>query len=74
MRKRLLGTLKVGRMSVEPRLAPVELFPVRIAGGPLPGTQKQHYAVSPDGQRFLINMPAGETEVSPINLILNWHT
>ena len=52
--------------------APVELFPVRIAGGPLPGPNRQQYAVSSDGQRFLINMPVGETEASPINLILNW--
>ncbi len=52
--------------------APVELFPVRVAGGPLPGPPRQQYAVSPDGQRFLITMPAGETEASPINLILNW--
>jgi len=36
------------------------LFPVRIAGGPLPSFNKQQYAVSSDGQRFLINLAADE--------------
>src|SRR5499427_4715550 len=34
--------------------APAALFPVRIAGGPLPGPKQ--YAVSADGQRFLVNL------------------
>jgi Tol biopolymer transport system component len=53
---------------------PAVLFPVRIAGGPLPtGTNKQQYAVSPDGQRFLVNLDTGEgTSSSPITLI--YHT
>ena len=52
---------------------PAALFPVRIAGGPMPGNNKQQYAVSPDGQRFLVNLDAGESTASPITLILNWH-
>src|SRR5262249_48876773 len=32
------------------------LFPVRIAGGPLFSSNKQQYAVSSDGQRFLVNL------------------
>jgi len=53
---------------------PAVLFPVRIAGGPLPGTtNKQQYAVSSDGQRFLVNLVADEHAASPITLILNWH-
>src|SRR5438034_7957111 len=40
---------------------PSALFPVRIAGGPLPGNDKQQYAVSSDGQRFLVNLAADES-------------
>jgi serine/threonine protein kinase len=53
---------------------PAALFPVRIAGGPLPGyASRQHYAVSSDGQRFLVNLDVDEGTASPITLILNWH-
>jgi len=52
---------------------PVALFPVRIAGGPPPGINQQQYAVSSDGQRFLVNLAADEGAASPIALILNWH-
>jgi serine/threonine protein kinase len=52
---------------------PAALFPVRIAGGPLPGVYKQQYAVSSDGQRFLVNLVADEGAASPITLIYNWH-
>ena len=52
---------------------PAALFPVRIAGGPLPGRNRQQYAVSADGQRFLVNLVAGEGTTSPITVILNWH-
>jgi Tol biopolymer transport system component len=51
---------------------PAVLFPVRIAGGPLPGFNRQQYAVSSDGQRFLVNLAADEGTTSPITLILNW--
>jgi Tol biopolymer transport system component len=51
---------------------PAALFPVRIAGGPLPGPNKQQYAVSSDGQRFLVNLAVDEGGASPITLILNW--
>jgi Tol biopolymer transport system component len=49
---------------------PAALFPVRIVGGSLPG--KQQYAVSSDGQRFLVNLAADEGPSSPITLIYNW--
>jgi Tol biopolymer transport system component len=55
---------------------PAVLFPVRIAGGPLPGGNKQQYAVSSDGLRFLVKLAADEDEgaASPrIMLIYNWH-
>ena len=51
---------------------PAVLFPVRIAGGPTPGINKQQYAVSSDGQRFLVNLAADEAVASPITLIYNW--
>jgi hypothetical protein len=57
--------------SLEPG-TPAALFPIRIALGPLPGVNKQQYAVSSDGQRFLVNLAEEETEASPITLIYNW--
>jgi serine/threonine protein kinase len=54
---------------------PAVLFPVRIAGGPLLGLlgpNKQQYAVSSDGQRFLVNLAVDEGAASPITLIYNW--
>ena len=51
---------------------PAELFPVHLAGGPVPGVYSQQYAISSDGQRFLANLPADENAVSPITLIYNW--
>jgi Tol biopolymer transport system component len=58
--------------SLETGTPPAALFPVRIAGGPLPGPYKQQYAVSSDGQRFLINLAVDEGATSPITLIYNW--
>jgi serine/threonine protein kinase len=52
---------------------PTALFPVRIAGGPLPGVNMQQYAVSSDGQRFLVNLATDEGATSSITLIYNWH-
>jgi hypothetical protein len=53
---------------------PAALFPVRILGGPVPGVAAatQQYAVSSDGQRFLVNLAADEGAASPITLIFNW--
>lgn len=48
------------------------LFATRIAGGATPGMNKHQYAVAPDGQRFLINVTAGEAIMSPVTLILHW--
>jgi Tol biopolymer transport system component len=54
--------------------APIALFSVRIAGGALPGVASQHeYAVSSDGQRFLVDAPADEDTTSRITIIYNWH-
>jgi hypothetical protein len=41
--------------------------------GPLNGVNKQQYAVSSDGQRFLVNLALDGGAASPITLIYNWH-
>jgi len=51
---------------------PTALFPVRIAGGPVSAFNKQQYAVSSDGQRFLVNLAVDKGAASPITVILNW--
>lgn len=43
----------------------------KIAGGAIPGISRQQYAVTPDGQRFLI-ITEEEGSVAPITVILNW--
>jgi len=30
------------------------------------------YAVTPDGQRFLLWMPTGRTSIPPTTMIVNW--
>src|SRR2546427_12111188 len=42
----------------------------RDSGGPIPGVSKQQYAVSSDGQRFLVNLAADSAP--PVTLIYNW--
>jgi hypothetical protein len=49
--------------------APVPLFATRVRGMPVGQTQ---YAVSSDGQRFLMNTLIEEVVSSPITMILNW--
>jgi Tol biopolymer transport system component len=72
------GHMMAARMSLGPNRqldalsASERLFMTRVAGGPVPSPQKQQYAVSPDGQRFLINSRTEETATSPITLVLNW--
>jgi Tol biopolymer transport system component len=51
---------------------PVALFASRIARGGTPGGDKHAYAVSPDGQRFLIEQTT-EQAAAPITIVLNWH-
>ena len=48
---------------------PVELFPTQIASNP---AGRQQYAVSSDGQRFLILVEPEGATASPITVILNW--
>jgi serine/threonine protein kinase len=55
---------------------PVPLFQTKIAGGPIltPGPVRHQYAVTKDGQRFLLNVGAGEGSSAPIEIILGWPT
>jgi dipeptidyl aminopeptidase/acylaminoacyl peptidase len=46
-------------------LTHLAVAPVEIMDGP-------QYVVSPDGQRFLVNTAAQETNAPPLSLILNW--
>jgi hypothetical protein len=51
----------------------VPLFAVRIPGGPIqPGGSHQQYAVSADGQRFLVNTLLPDPAPAPIRVIVNW--
>jgi hypothetical protein len=54
----------------EPSLE-VPLFTTHVGG-----TERQldlaQYAVSPDGNRFLMNAVTQEAHLSPITLVLNW--
>ncbi len=50
---------------------PVALFPTKV-GGALQGVMPQQYAVSPDGDRFLMNLFLESDGTEPITVILNW--
>jgi serine/threonine protein kinase len=47
---------------------PKPLFQAQLA----PGITRNQYAVSPDGQRFLMLVPAGEPKPTPITIVVNW--
>jgi Tol biopolymer transport system component len=52
--------------------APVPLFMTHV--GPLTASLvQQYYAVSQDGQRFLMSTIADDSTTSPITVILNWN-
>ena len=61
------------RQSFEPG-TPTPLFAAAFAGGAVPalnGLNKHQYAVSKDGQRFLLNVDIGAV-TPPIQLLQNW--
>ena len=35
---------------------------------------RDQFAVSPDGQRFLIQLPAPEGGATPVTVVMNWTT
>jgi eukaryotic-like serine/threonine-protein kinase len=60
--------------TIEPGV-PVRLFrPPMAYGGLIPsdGSTHQQYAVTGDGQRFLVNTVVGEPTAPPIRIVLNW--
>jgi Tol biopolymer transport system component len=48
------------------------LFRTNVGGAVALGVARQQYAVSSDGQRFLMNTVAVEANASPISVILGW--
>jgi hypothetical protein len=53
--------------------APVALFQAN-AREPAATTEQVFYDVARDGQRFLINTEAKQTEAEPMTIVLNWAT
>ncbi len=60
------GTMMVARF--DPKTGPVADAPQKLFATPLRGTNNRPYAVSADGQRFLIPLPLDD----PPRLILDW--
>ena len=50
---------------------PQPLFATNM-GGAAPNTNRQQYAVSPDGKSFILNSQPDAAQTSPITVILNW--
>ena len=50
---------------------PQALFATNV-GSTAPNTNRQQYAVSPDGQSFILNSQPDAAQTSPITVILNW--
>jgi serine/threonine protein kinase len=50
---------------------PIPLFGLRVPPIGLTGT-RNHYAVTSDGQRFLVNRSMGDAASLPITVVLNW--
>jgi serine/threonine protein kinase len=66
-------------MSVEIRLeptfnagVPTQLFQTNVVPQGLIGSDRNQYAVSADGQRFLVNSSPSQAVFSPINVLFNW--
>ena len=49
---------------------PRSLFQTRLMN--LRISQSRRYGVSPDGTRFMMNVPVGEDALAPITVLLNW--
>ncbi|MBN1491019.1 MAG: PD40 domain-containing protein [Phycisphaerae bacterium] len=64
--KLMAAPIQVAGQSLEAG-APVALFLTRNMG-----EKRTQYAVTRDGQRFLINIPVEESTASPIIIVTNW--
>ena len=72
---RIMAVPISGTTTLDPG-TPLPLFPARILGGPVPVTGfRAQYAVTADGQRFLLNVPVDQNASMPaITVVLNWAT
>ena len=62
------------RLEGQPEIGkPIPLFRTSVGGAVAVGVSRQQYAVSADGQRFLMNIVVAEANASPISLILGWN-
>ena len=52
-------------------MTPQPLFATNV-GSTAPNTNRQQYAVSPDGKSFILNSQPDAAQISPITVILNW--
>jgi hypothetical protein len=67
-RKLMAVDVKLGNNSFEAGV-PRTLFQSRAIGFPGP---RNPYAVSPDGQRFLIISPPADTPATTLTVVTNW--
>jgi hypothetical protein len=51
---------------------PTTLVPADVLGAVVQGQEYDDYAVSADGQRFLVKRPAAKDERQKIHVLLNW--
>jgi serine/threonine protein kinase/Tol biopolymer transport system component len=65
---RTLMAVEVNTSSTFETSAPKPLFATQVNGYTAPN----RYVVTADGQRFLVNSPAGEVNQTPITVVLNW--
>jgi hypothetical protein len=51
----------------------VPLFNAPMLNGPVASVGfRAQYDVTPDGQRFLVNVPVEDTQTTSITVVLNW--
>jgi serine/threonine protein kinase len=68
----ILMAVQIDTTSQVPKKGAAEpLFQTRMAGM-VQNTAKQQYSVAPDGQRFLLNITAGNS-TQPITVVTNWN-
>jgi Tol biopolymer transport system component len=65
---RTLMAVEINTASTFEMSAPKPLFATQVSSYNSPN----RYVVSADGQRFLVNSPAGEVNQTPITVVLNW--
>jgi hypothetical protein len=51
---------------------PRPLFQTALLNLPVPAQRR--FGISPDGQRFLMNIPLHESTVAPLTVFVNWQS